>query len=86
MRMKQRRSIAEFWSPLFAQMQVTYLTFIFLTLQTHTKLKTTFGRNLLYCINSPLKDETRSGYFSKVIYSSHTIPDTESWPTFFRHF
>jgi hypothetical protein len=28
--------------------QVTYLTFIFLTLQTLTKLKTTFGRNLLY--------------------------------------
>jgi hypothetical protein len=28
--------------------QVTYLTFIFLTLQTLTMLKTTFGRNLLY--------------------------------------
>jgi hypothetical protein len=28
--------------------QVTYLTFILLTLQTLTKLKTTFGRNLLY--------------------------------------
>jgi hypothetical protein len=27
---------------------VTYLTFIFLTLQTLTQLKTTFGRNLLY--------------------------------------
>jgi hypothetical protein len=47
-RMKQIRTIAEFWSPLFAQMQVTYLTFIFLTLQTLTKLKKTFGRNLLY--------------------------------------
>jgi hypothetical protein len=46
--MKQTRTIAEFWSPLFAQTQVTYLTFIFLTLQTLTQLKTTFGRNLLY--------------------------------------
>jgi hypothetical protein len=46
--MKQTRTIAEFWSPFFAQTQVTYLTFIFLTLQTLTKLKTTFGRNLLY--------------------------------------
>jgi hypothetical protein len=46
--MKQTRAIAEFWSPLFAQTQVTYLTFILLTLQTFTKLKTTFGRNLLY--------------------------------------
>jgi hypothetical protein len=46
--MKQTRTIAEFWSPLFAQTKVTYLTFIFLTLQTLTKLKTTFGRNLLY--------------------------------------
>jgi hypothetical protein len=35
------------WSSLFAQTQVTYLTFILLTLQTFTKLKTTFGRNLL---------------------------------------
>jgi hypothetical protein len=46
--MKQTRAIAEFWSPLFAKIQVTYLTFISLTLQTLTKLKTTFGRNLLY--------------------------------------
>jgi hypothetical protein len=46
--MKQTRAIAEFWSPLFAQMRVTYLTFILLTLQALTKLKTTFGRNLLY--------------------------------------
>jgi hypothetical protein len=46
--MKQTRNFADFGSPLFAQMQVTYLTFIFLTLQTLTKLKTTFGRNLLY--------------------------------------
>jgi hypothetical protein len=46
--MKQTRNFAEFWSPLFAQMQVTYLTFILLTLQTLTKLKTTFGDNLLY--------------------------------------
>jgi hypothetical protein len=43
--MKQTRTIAEFWSSLFAQTQVTYLTF---TLQTFTKLKTTFGGNLLY--------------------------------------
>jgi hypothetical protein len=41
-------TIAECLSPLFAQTQVPYLTFIFLTLQTLTKLKTTFGRNLLY--------------------------------------
>jgi hypothetical protein len=47
-RMKQTRAIAEFWSPLFAQIQITYLTFISLTLQTLTKLKTTFGRNLLH--------------------------------------
>jgi hypothetical protein len=46
--MKQMRTIAKFWSPLFAQTQVTYLTFIFLTLQTLTKLKKTFGHNLLY--------------------------------------
>jgi hypothetical protein len=46
--MKQMRTIAEFWSPLSAQTQVTYLTFIFLTLQSLTKLKTTFGRDLLY--------------------------------------
>jgi hypothetical protein len=46
--MKQTRTIAEFWSPLSEETQVTYLTFIFLTLQTLTKLKTTFGRNLLY--------------------------------------
>jgi hypothetical protein len=46
--MKQTRIIAEFWSPLFAQMQVTYLTFIFLTLQTLTKLKTTFGRIVVF--------------------------------------
>jgi hypothetical protein len=43
--MKQTRNFAEFWSSLFAEAQVTYLTFI---LQTLTKLKTTFGRNLLY--------------------------------------
>jgi hypothetical protein len=48
--MKQTRNFAEFWSFLFAQMQVTYLTFILLTLQTLTKLKTTFGRNLLYWV------------------------------------
>jgi hypothetical protein len=45
--MKQKRNFVEFWSPLFAQTQVTYLTFILLTLQTLTKLKTTFERNLL---------------------------------------
>jgi hypothetical protein len=39
---------AEFWSSLFGEAQLTYLTFILLTLQTFTKLKTTFGRNLLY--------------------------------------
>jgi hypothetical protein len=48
--MKQTRTIAEFWSPLFAQTQVTNLTFILLTLQTFTKLQTTFGRNLLIII------------------------------------
>jgi hypothetical protein len=37
--MKQTRNFAEFWSSLFAEAQVTYLTFILLTLQT---------RNLLY--------------------------------------
>jgi hypothetical protein len=47
-RMKQTRNFAEFWSSLFAEAQVTYLTFILPTLQTLTKLKTTFGRNLLY--------------------------------------
>jgi hypothetical protein len=47
-RMKQTRNIAEFWSSLFTQMQVTYLTFILLTLQTLTKLKITFERNLLH--------------------------------------
>jgi hypothetical protein len=47
-RMKQTRNFAEFWSSLFAAAQVTYLTFILLTLQTFTKLKTTFGRNLLF--------------------------------------
>jgi hypothetical protein len=46
--MEQTRTIAEFWSPLFAQTQVTYLTFILLNLQTLTKLKTTFGHDLLY--------------------------------------
>jgi hypothetical protein len=46
--MKQTRNFAEFWSSLFAEAQVTYLTIILLTLQTLTKLKTTFGRNLLY--------------------------------------
>jgi hypothetical protein len=46
--MKQMRNFAEFWSSLFVEAQVTYLTFIFLILQTLTKLKTTFGRNLLY--------------------------------------
>jgi hypothetical protein len=46
--MKQTRNFAEFWSSLFAEAQVTYLKFILLTLQTLTKLKTTFGRNLLY--------------------------------------
>jgi hypothetical protein len=46
--MKQTHNFAEFWSSLFAEAQVTYLTFILLTLQTLTKLKTTFGRNLLY--------------------------------------
>jgi hypothetical protein len=48
MRMKQTRNFAEFWSSLFAEAQVTYLTFILLTLQTLTKLETTFGPNLLY--------------------------------------
>jgi hypothetical protein len=46
--MKQTPTIPEFWSSLFAQTQVTYMTFILLTLQIFTKLKTTFGRNLLY--------------------------------------
>jgi hypothetical protein len=46
--MKQTRYFAEFWSSLFAQTQVA--GFILLTLQTFTKLKTTFGRNLLYWI------------------------------------
>jgi hypothetical protein len=46
--MKQTRNFAEFWSSLFAEAQVTYLTYILLTLQSLTKLKTTFGRNLLY--------------------------------------
>jgi hypothetical protein len=46
--MKQTRNFAVFWSSLFAEALVTYLTFIFLTLQTLTKLKTIFGRNLLY--------------------------------------
>jgi hypothetical protein len=32
----------------FRRAQVTYLTFVLLTLQTFTKLKTTFRRNLLY--------------------------------------
>jgi hypothetical protein len=45
--MKRTRNFAEFWSSLFTEAQVTYLTFILLTLQTLTKLKTTFGRNLL---------------------------------------
>jgi hypothetical protein len=43
-RMKQTGNFAEFWSSLFAEAQVTYLTFILLTLQTLIKLKTTFGR------------------------------------------
>jgi hypothetical protein len=34
--MKQTRNFAEFWSSLFAEAQVTYLTFILLTLQTFT--------------------------------------------------
>jgi hypothetical protein len=34
--MKQMRNFAEFWSSLFAEAQVTYLTFILLTLQTPT--------------------------------------------------
>jgi hypothetical protein len=46
--MKQTRSFTEFWTSLFAEAQVTYLTFILLTLETLTNLKTTFGRNLLY--------------------------------------
>jgi hypothetical protein len=46
--MKQTRNFVEFWSSLFAEAQVTYLTFILLTLQTRTQLKKTFGRNLLY--------------------------------------
>jgi hypothetical protein len=46
--MKQTHTIAEFWSPLFAQTQEKYLTFIFLTLQTLTKLTIMFGRNLLF--------------------------------------
>jgi hypothetical protein len=46
--MKQTSNFAEFWSSFLAEAQVTYLTFILLTLQTLTKLKTTFGRNLLY--------------------------------------
>jgi hypothetical protein len=44
--MKQTRNFAGFWSSLFAKAQVTYLTFILLTLQTFTKLKTTFGHTL----------------------------------------
>jgi hypothetical protein len=51
--MKQTRNFAEFWSSLFAEAQVTYLTFLLLTLQTLTHLLrdnmwTQFGRNLLY--------------------------------------
>jgi hypothetical protein len=46
--MKQMSNFAEFWSSLFAEAQVTYLTFILPTFQTLTKLKTTFERNLLY--------------------------------------
>jgi hypothetical protein len=34
--MKQTRNFAEFWSSLFAEAQVTHLTFILLTLQTLT--------------------------------------------------
>jgi hypothetical protein len=44
-RMKQTRTVAEFWSPLFAQTQVTYLTFVCIS-----NLTNTFGRNLLYWI------------------------------------
>jgi hypothetical protein len=51
--MKQTRTIAEIWSPLFAQMQVTYLTFIFLTLQTLTKLKTIFDNIILDALILP---------------------------------
>jgi hypothetical protein len=68
--MKQTRNFAEFWSSLFAEAQVTYLTFILLTLQTLTKLKTTFGRNLFIILDAlilPERTKTRSGYFSKVI-------------------
>jgi hypothetical protein len=46
--MKQTRNFVELWSSLFAEAQVAYLRFILPTLQTLTKLKTTFGRNLLY--------------------------------------
>jgi hypothetical protein len=50
--MKQTRNFGEFWSSLFAEAQVIYLTFILLTLQTLTKLKLKFPiimRNLEKC-------------------------------------
>jgi hypothetical protein len=48
--MKQTRTYRfEFWSPLFAHNAGDIvLTFILLTLETLTKLKTTFGRHFLY--------------------------------------
>jgi hypothetical protein len=71
-RMKQPRNFAEFWSPFFAQtqvLQVTYLTFILLTLQTLTNIQ---HLDVIYysgCFNSSIKDyKTRSGYFRKVIW------------------
>jgi transcription elongation factor GreA-like protein len=42
--MKQMRTIAEFWSPLFAQAGDIFDFY----LSNLTKLKTTFGCNLLY--------------------------------------
>jgi hypothetical protein len=44
----KRAILQNFGHPFSAEAQVTYLTFILLTLQTLTKLKTTFGHNLLY--------------------------------------
>jgi hypothetical protein len=73
--MKQTRTIAEFWSPLFAQMQVTYLTFIFLTLQILKKLKTTFRRNLLYWMLSFFhKGLKHDRDILARLFSSRTLP------------
>jgi hypothetical protein len=61
--MKQTRTIAEFWSPLFAQMQVTYLTFIFLTLRLYDTMLN-FVENLLENEKGPMNDQdlTKTDY------------------------